>query len=726
MSEWLHRSCPWGFVLLAVLLAGSPSLPAQQIDQGPSIDVEEYDISVELRPSRQELQAAATLKFSVSQEPVSRVFLDFNGNLTVKRIYFADRPPAPGSLSRESSRRRVASAPDRDREGEREGVPYLSRRRPAPKPPSNPEVPSPDPTAQDPHLLEYYQDFDQHLLDVQFPRRLQSGQTASLVIEYDGRLSSAEHSPLYGVTTARLSEDLCYLLDVSRWFPMHGYREDRARATFRVTVPQGYRVAMDGEVLSREQQEERETFTIVNRQPDFPGSLAAAPFNEIPVRAGQVELVYYVMDHKRDYLDAHTRVIGELLDLYSDRYAPYPARTFRVAVIDDDSLLGFSSPGIQFLADRAFGSEPNLNLLAKEIAYQWWGSLVLPRTEQDLWLKEGFSSYSALLYQESISSREAFAAQLQEVAVAALLHEGESSILSAHLLDLYSPEYNSVLKSKGAYVLHMLRAVIGDEKWFELLKQFVYDFGYKTASIGDFQALAEKVSEMDLGYFFSQWIEQTGVPEFQYEFTTYRIKDGFRVDGVVKQDLDLFKMPMEILIETEGEPETRQIEVMGMESFFSVSTFGKPIKAIIDPNHRVLRVSGDIQLATLIAKGDELRRMGEYTQAITQYQQAIELKKRSSLAFFRIGEVFLEQRSTQSAANSFREALNGDLDPPWIEVWCYVNLGKIFDMAGQRDRALNEYQKALDTNDNTQGAQEIAQKHIEEPYRYQGPRVLIR
>ena len=58
-------------------------------------------------------------------------------------------------------------------------------------------------------------------------------------------------------------------------------------------------------------------------------------------------------------------------------------------------------------------------------------------------------------------------------------------------------------------------------------------------------------------------------------------------------------------------------------------------------------------------------------------------------------------------------------------MWCYINLGKIFDMAGQRDRALNEYQKALDTSDNTQGAQEIAQKHIKEPYKYRGPQVLI-
>ena len=722
MSERFNRSCPWGVTFLVILLAGAPPLASQQIDQGPSIDVEEYDISVELRPAQQELQAAATLKFSASQERLSRVFLDFNANLSVKRVYYAESPPAPGSLSQGSSRTRVASGPDQ----EREGVPYLSRRRSNPGTPSNPASSSPGPITQDPNLLEFYQDVDQHLLEIQLPQSLDSGQTASLVIEYDGRLFSADHSPLYGVTTARVSEDLCYLMDVSRWFPMNGYREDRAQATFRVTVPQGYLVAMDGEVVSRERQEEQETFTIVNRQPDYPGSLAAAPFNEIPVRTGQVELRFYVMDPKRDYLDAHTRVIGELLDLYSDKFAPYPSRTFRVAVIDDDTLLGFSSPGMQFLADRAFGPEPNVNLLAKEIAYQWWGSLVTPRTDRDLWLKEGFSSYSALLYQESVSSQEEFAGQLKEVAVAALLYEGESSILNANLLDLYSPEYNSVLKNKGAYVLHMLRAVIGDEKWFELIKQFVYDFGYKTASIGDFKVLAEKISEQDLGYFFSQWIEQTGVPEFQYEFTTYRVRDGFRVDGVVKQDLDLFKMPMEILIKTEGEPETKQIEVMGMESFFTVQTFGKPIKAVIDPNHRVLRVSDDIELATLIAKGDELRRMGEYTQAITQYQQAIELKKRSSLAFFRIGEVFLEQRSTQSAANSFREALNGDLAPQWIEVWCYINLGKIFDMAGQRDRALNEYQKALDTNDNTQGAQQIAQKHIEEPYRYQGPQVLIR
>ena len=117
MSESFNKCCPWGFVLLGIVLAAPPPLSAQQLDQGPAIDVEEYDISVQLRPSKQELQAVATVKFTASQERLGRVFLDFNGNLTVNRVYFADRPPAPGSLSKGSS-----PGPGRLRQGRQTGT----------------------------------------------------------------------------------------------------------------------------------------------------------------------------------------------------------------------------------------------------------------------------------------------------------------------------------------------------------------------------------------------------------------------------------------------------------------------------------------------------------------------------------------------------------------------------------------------------------------------------
>jgi tetratricopeptide (TPR) repeat protein len=80
------------------------------------------------------------------------------------------------------------------------------------------------------------------------------------------------------------------------------------------------------------------------------------------------------------------------------------------------------------------------------------------------------------------------------------------------------------------------------------------------------------------------------------------------------------------------------------------------------------------------------------------------------------------QNSYQSAANEFREALNGDLEPKWTEVWSHINLGKIFDVSGQRDRAVNEYQLAARTKDNSQNAQAEAAKYMKQPYERQRPK----
>ena len=88
-----------------------------------------------------------------------------------------------------------------------------------------------------------------------------------------------------------------------------------------------------------------------------------------------------------------------------------------------------------------------------------------------------------------------------------------------------------------------------------------------------------------------------------------------------------------------------------------------------------------------------------------------------SLAHFRMGEIFFAEKSFQSSVNEFREALNGNLMPKWVEVWAHVNLGKIFDTTGQRERALNEYRLAQRTRDNTRGAQDEAAEYIQEPYK---------
>jgi aminopeptidase N len=261
--------------------------------------------------------------------------------------------------------------------------------------------------------------------------------------------------------------------------------------------------------------------------------------------------------------------------------------------------------------------------------------------------------------------------------------------------------------------------VIGDQKFFDSLIEFSKNYAWKSASTDDFRKTVQEVAQQDLGYFFIQWIESSGAPEFKLEYTIFRTQKGFRVMGKVAQDLDTFRMPVDLRIETEGNPEEKKVEVVGTSSEFVVDTFGKPKTVTVDPNNRVLRYSNVMRVAVAIRRGEQFTEISEFGDALREYQKALETNRNSSLAHFRIAEVFFLQNNYQSAANEFRESLNGDIDPKWTEVWAHINLGRIFDITGQRERAVNEYTLAQRTKDNTQSAQDEVAKYIKTPYERQ-------
>ena len=125
--------------------------------------------------------------------------------------------------------------------------------------------------------------------------------------------------------------------------------------------------------------------------------------------------------------------------------------------------------------------------------------------------------------------------------------------------------------------------------------------------------------------------------------------------------------------------------------------------------------SGDARRAS-ITRGQALIQQNDFAGALVEFNKALDANKNSSLAHYRVAEVFFLQRNYQAAANAYREALNGDGEPRWTEVWSHIQLGKIFDITGQRERAVNEYRQALQTNDNTQGAGDEARRYIQKPY----------
>jgi aminopeptidase N len=163
----------------------------------------------------------------------------------------------------------------------------------------------------------------------------------------------------------------------------------------------------------------------------------------------------------------------------------------------------------------------------------------------------------------------------------------------------------------------MLRYMLGDEKFFAVLKAFAQDDGWKTVNTDDFQKVAETVSKKELGYFFTEWIESSGAPQFKLEYTVFReqMEKGFRVMGKITQDLDTFRMPVDLKITTEGNPEEAKVEVVGTSSEFSVDTFGKPKNVKSIRNSMVLHYEPDIRVAVAIRKGEQFAAMSEFGDA---------------------------------------------------------------------------------------------------------------
>ena len=175
-------------------------------------------------------------------------------------------------------------------------------------------------------------------------------------------------------------------------------------------------------------------------------------------------------------------------------------------------------------------------------------------------------------------------------------------------------------------------------------------------------------------------------------------------------------MPVELRIDTEGKTEERRIDLSGTESAFTVTTFGRPRKITVDPDNWLLKSTPDLAVRVAVLRGQQAVAQGDLIGAISEYQKALDANRGSSLANYRLAEVFKMQKNYQSAANSFRDALRGDGDPRWTEVWSHINLGEIFDITGQRERAVNEYRMAIQTNDNTQGAINEARALMQKPY----------
>lgn len=695
--------------VLAVVISIGIAVPAKAAEK-QRVRVDDYLINAEIQPSTHKLVARAKVTFT-ALEDISIATFELNNALRPTRIVDADGRPLTGERITQDSSIRVA-----------------------------------------------------------LPSGLAKGQSSTLTIDYEGTLVSADDSPVQGLKLAYVGQDLSYLLYAGRWFPMVGYGTNRFTATMHITVPPGYEVIGSGPQLAatpraaadaahadqssgpvliyaqakqkktpakktppRAKAEPRtpaetpfvttpgwKTYTFSWTKPSFPGTIIAGQFSRSEINAGGLKLnVFFTARHK-DLVGQYAELAEKEFNYFSLLYGPAVSTTLNVVEIPDDTVPSAWAPEIAALATRNITEKVNYRLLANTIAHQWWGALVSPASRDDWWMGDGFARYSEARYVESAAGQAGYQEVIKDMEVGALAYD-TVPLSRVSTLDTFSPEFQTLTTDKGAVILGMLRWVIGDAAFDKTMREFASEYAWKPASVQDFENVAEQNFGNKLTWFFTQWLDSTGAPEFKNKYTVYRLGSGkgFRVVGEISQDLDLFRMPVELKVDTDGKTELKRIEVVGTNSAYSVETYGRPRRISIDPDGRVLENSPDLKVRTAIMRGQGLVQTGDLAEALKEFQRALDTNKNSSLAHYRIAEVFFLQHNYQAAANAYREALNGDGEPKWTEVWSHIQLGKIFDITGQRERATNEYRQALQTNDNTQGALEEARRYLQSPYSQQ-------
>jgi hypothetical protein len=639
-------------LVLAALAVATAAFPQERRNR---IDVEHYAIAAEINPADHSLTAEAKVRFVPLDEDIFSVSFELNNALNVSKVI-------------DDSGREVQTSRNRD-------------------------------------------DFSVRL---SFGQALVKGKAVTLTFLYGGVFAGREESPVYGICFAAIHSDYSYLLYPARWFPVSGYTTDRYAADLRITVPEGHRVVSSGlEKVEPLAGKSRYIFEIA--RDGFPGSVGVVSGEPARISFEGVTTLLYFRGPEQAMAGAYGQEIGKVMTHFTGVFGLPPQANLTVVETGEGAPNGYAAEGILFLSPRGIGEQVNSRLLANQITRQWFGHLVSPSSRNHLWIVNGMARYAELLYLEHLNGPGAMEKEVRDTYIEALTVDNPPLIQSARLED-YSPEYWALTGAKGAAVYNMLRTVVGDEKFFKILKEFPDRFAGKPASTDDLRKTAEDAAGTGLQYFFIQWIESGGAPEFKMDYTIFRTQKGFRVMGKVAQDLDTFRMPVDLQIETEGNPESKRIEVAGTSSEFVVETFGKPKNVTLDPNSKVLRLSDPVRVAVAIRRGEQFTEISEFGEALKEYQRALEVDRNNSLAHYRIGEVFFLQNNFQSAANQFREALNGDLEPKWVEVWSHINLGKIFDITGQRERALNEYRLAVRTKDNTQNAQELVAQYLKAPY----------
>ena len=312
---------------------------------------------------------------------------------------------------------------------------------------------------------------------VQLPTPLTKDTSTTLTFEYEGTLDSADDSPVQGLKLAYVGDDTSYLLYAGRWFPVNAYGINRFTATISVTVPAHMMVIGSGKESAGATVAKKALPALCPpRLSPLPGTSRVFPAPSLPglSRSSRATkpastFMFFSSLPTRTWARAMRPLRSRNSLTTSPLYGAAPSTTLKVVELPDDTVPSAWAPEIAAIASRAVTEKVNYRLLANTIAHQWWGVSVSPASRDDWWLSDGFARYSEARYVEQAAGEAGLEETVKDMSVGALAYD-TVPLSSAGKLDVFSPEFQSLVTDKGAMILHMLRWVVGEQKYDKTMR----------------------------------------------------------------------------------------------------------------------------------------------------------------------------------------------------------------------------------------------------------------